>query len=41
MLLGINYTHSNIYEEALSCFKHLIRNAELLKEEKITATNLS
>ncbi len=35
MLLGINYTHSNIYEEALVCFKHLIRNAELLKEEKI------
>ena len=35
MLLGINYTHSNIYEEALVCFKHLIRNAELLKEEKM------
>jgi HTH-type transcriptional regulator, quorum sensing regulator NprR len=35
MLLGINYTHSNIYEEAFVCFKHLIRNAELLKEEKM------
>nr|WP_263325048.1 helix-turn-helix domain-containing protein [Neobacillus sp. Marseille-Q6967] len=35
MLLGINYTHSNIYEEALVCFNHLIRNAELLKEEKM------
>lgn len=30
MLLGINYTHSKIYEEALGCFNHLIRNAELL-----------
>jgi HTH-type transcriptional regulator, quorum sensing regulator NprR len=35
MLLGINYTHSNIYEEAQVCFNHLIRNAELLKEEKM------
>ena len=35
MLLGINYTHSNIYEEAQECFNHLIRNAELLKEEKL------
>ncbi|WP_066067851.1 helix-turn-helix domain-containing protein [Neobacillus soli] len=35
MLLGINYTHSNIYEEAQGCFQHLIRNAELLKEEKL------
>lgn len=35
MLLGINYTQSNIYEEAQVCFKHLIRNAELLKEEKM------
>lgn len=35
MLLGINYTHANIYEEALVSFKHLIRNAELLREEKM------
>ncbi|MBT2641361.1 helix-turn-helix domain-containing protein [Bacillus sp. ISL-41] len=35
MLLGINYTHSKIYEEAQDCFKHLIRNAELLKETKL------
>jgi tetratricopeptide (TPR) repeat protein len=35
MLLGINYTHSNIYEEAKGCFQHLIRNAEILKEEKL------
>jgi HTH-type transcriptional regulator, quorum sensing regulator NprR len=35
MLLGINYTHSKIYEEALECFHHLIRNAELLKEETL------
>ncbi|MDF2856547.1 MAG: hypothetical protein K0Q87_2398 [Neobacillus sp.] len=35
MLLSINYTHSKIYEEALECFRHLIRNAELLKEEKL------
>jgi HTH-type transcriptional regulator, quorum sensing regulator NprR len=32
MLLGINYTSSKIYEEALECFQHLIRNAELLNE---------
>ncbi|MFP7297437.1 helix-turn-helix domain-containing protein [Neobacillus niacini] len=35
MLLGISYSRSNIYEEAQLCFNHLIRNAELLKEEKI------
>ncbi|WP_180960156.1 tetratricopeptide repeat protein [Neobacillus cucumis] len=35
MLLGISYTHSKIYEEAEGCFQHLIRNAELLKEEKM------
>ncbi len=35
MLLGINYTLSNIYEEAEECFRHLIRNAELLKQEKL------
>jgi HTH-type transcriptional regulator, quorum sensing regulator NprR len=35
MLLGINYTNSNIYKEAQVCFNHLIRNAELLKEERM------
>nr|WP_275670694.1 tetratricopeptide repeat protein [Neobacillus notoginsengisoli] len=35
MLLGINFTHSKIYEEASSCFEHLIRNAELLKETNL------
>lgn len=35
ILLGINYTHSKIYEEAQDCFKHLIRNAEILKESKL------
>ncbi|MFF2446753.1 helix-turn-helix domain-containing protein [Neobacillus sp. NPDC058068] len=35
MMLGINYTHSNIYEEAEDSFRHLIRNAELLNEEKL------
>jgi HTH-type transcriptional regulator, quorum sensing regulator NprR len=35
MLLGINFTHSNIYEEAQECFQHLIRNAEILKKEKL------
>ncbi|WP_335469282.1 helix-turn-helix domain-containing protein [Neobacillus drentensis] len=35
MLLGINYTHSKIYEEAEGCFQHSIRNAELLKQEKM------
>jgi HTH-type transcriptional regulator, quorum sensing regulator NprR len=34
MLLGINYTYSKIYEEALECFQHLIRNAELLNESQ-------
>jgi HTH-type transcriptional regulator, quorum sensing regulator NprR len=35
MLLGINYTYSRIYEEALECFQHLVRNAELLNESQI------
>ncbi|WP_284036234.1 tetratricopeptide repeat protein [Neobacillus sp. 114] len=35
MLLGINYTNSNIYEEAEECFQHIIRNAKLLKEEQL------
>lgn len=35
MLLGINYTHSGIFEEAKSCFYHLERNAILLKEENL------
>ncbi|MEH7443917.1 tetratricopeptide repeat protein [Bacillus sp. JJ1122] len=35
MLLGINYTHSRIYEEAQDCFKHLIRNAELLQATQL------
>lgn len=35
MMLGINFTQSNIYEEAEDCLKHLIRNAELLKQEKL------
>lgn len=35
ILLGINYTHSKIYEEAQDCFKHLIRNAEILNERKL------
>jgi HTH-type transcriptional regulator, quorum sensing regulator NprR len=35
ILLGINYTHAKIYEEALECFNHLIRNAELLKEDRL------
>ncbi|WP_082687066.1 helix-turn-helix domain-containing protein [Bacillus sp. FJAT-27445] len=35
MLLGINYTHSNIYEEASASFEHLIRNAELLDESEL------
>lgn len=35
MLLGINYTHSGIFEEAKSCFQHLERNATLLKETNL------
>jgi HTH-type transcriptional regulator, quorum sensing regulator NprR len=35
MLLGINYTNSKIYAEAQETFKHLIRNAEILKEESM------
>ncbi|WP_121613320.1 helix-turn-helix transcriptional regulator [Mesobacillus foraminis] len=37
MLLGINYTHAKIYEEALNCFNHLIRNAALMKDIQIRA----
>ena len=35
MLLGINYTQSKIYEEARTCFQHLIRNAEIMNETKL------
>lgn len=35
MLLGINYTNSKIYDEAQETFRHLIRNAEILKEESM------
>ncbi|WHY85228.1 helix-turn-helix domain-containing protein [Neobacillus novalis] len=35
ILLGINYTYANIYEEAEECFGHLIRNADILKQEKL------
>ncbi|GHH97694.1 tetratricopeptide repeat protein [Neobacillus kokaensis] len=35
MLLGINYTHSNIFEEAEACFRHLIRNAEIIRDKKL------
>ncbi len=35
MLLGINYTHSGIFEEAKSCFNHLERNATLLNETNL------
>ncbi|CAM4023217.1 helix-turn-helix domain-containing protein [Mesobacillus thioparans] len=35
ILLGINYSHSKIYEEAQDCFNHLIRNAEILNETKL------
>lgn len=35
MLLGITYTNSKIYEEAEKCYKHLIRNAEILGENKL------
>lgn len=37
MLLGINYTHAKIYEEALNCFNHLIRNASLLEDAQLKA----
>jgi HTH-type transcriptional regulator, quorum sensing regulator NprR len=35
LLLGINYTHSGIFEEAKSCFHHLERNATLLNETNL------
>ncbi|WML47126.1 helix-turn-helix domain-containing protein [Neobacillus sp. PS3-34] len=35
MLLGINYTHSEIYEEAMACFEHLKRNAEFMQETEL------
>jgi tetratricopeptide (TPR) repeat protein len=37
MLLGINYTHAKIYEEALNCFNHLIRNAALMEDTQLRA----
>ena len=35
MLLAINYTHAGIYQEALDCYKHIIRNVKLLKETSL------
>ncbi|WP_409305136.1 tetratricopeptide repeat protein [Peribacillus sp. SCS-155] len=35
MVLGINYTHSEIYPEALECYKHLKRNAEILGDSEL------
>lgn len=35
MLLGINYTQSGIYEEAEECFRHLLRNGELLNDPQL------
>ncbi|WP_237740600.1 helix-turn-helix transcriptional regulator [Paenisporosarcina sp. TG-14] len=35
MSLAINYSQSKIYEEALVCYEHLIRNAEMLKENDL------
>jgi HTH-type transcriptional regulator, quorum sensing regulator NprR len=35
MVLGINYTHSEIYPEALDCFKHLQRNTEILGDSSL------
>lgn len=35
MILGINYTYCEIYPEALDCFKHLIRNTEILGDTSL------
>lgn len=35
MSLAINYSQSRIYEEALVCYEHLIRNSEMLKENDL------
>jgi HTH-type transcriptional regulator, quorum sensing regulator NprR len=31
--LGINYTHTGFYEEAFNCYKHLLRNIEILNSQ--------
>lgn len=35
MSLAINYTQSKIYDEALECYDHLLRNAELLQRHEL------
>lgn len=35
MSLAINYTQSKIYDEALVCYEHLIRNIEMLQESDL------
>lgn len=32
MLLGINYTHSKLYQEAYDCYMHLLRNVDVLED---------
>lgn len=32
MLLGINYTHSKLYQEANDCYRHLLRNVDILED---------
>ncbi|MFD0049027.1 helix-turn-helix domain-containing protein [Actinomycetes bacterium NPDC127524] len=35
MILGINYTQSDIYAEAMECYKHLLRNTEILGDKEL------
>lgn len=36
MLLGISYTNSNLFKEAQECYKHLLRNVELLDGDEFS-----
>ncbi|WP_071459597.1 helix-turn-helix domain-containing protein [Bacillus massilinigeriensis] len=38
MVMALNYTHSKIYQEALNCYQHLIRNLSLLDNTMMKAT---
>lgn len=37
MLLGINYTHSKLYQEAYDCYRHVLRNVDESEESNFRA----
>ncbi|WP_026693357.1 helix-turn-helix domain-containing protein [Peribacillus kribbensis] len=34
MLLGIHYTHTRIFKEAIDCYEHLLRSLEIFKDQE-------